>query len=147
SASPGRVGPGSSAVRSDNSAITTLVFEKIPLFILVALSSVITYIAQSRGGAMRAFVNAPLWLRLTNAVVAYAKYVWRTFWPHDLALYYPYPSVFNVWHLIGAAVVLLAFTAFCFSERTRRPYLIVGWLWFLGTLVPVIGMVQVGGQA
>jgi tetratricopeptide (TPR) repeat protein len=124
-----------------------LVFEKLPLLILVALSAMITYLAQSRGGAVRTFVDAPIWLRLTNGLLAYAKYIWRTFWPHDLALYYPYPSVFNVSHLIGAAGLLLALTAFCFVERTRRPYLIVGWLWFLGTLVPVIGIIQVGGQA
>jgi tetratricopeptide (TPR) repeat protein len=133
--------------RYQTSDVRKLMVEKIPLFVIVALSALITYIAQSHGGAVRTFVDAPVWLRLTNALVAYAKYVWRTFWPHDLALYYPYPSVFNVWHLIGAAVVLLAFTAFCFLERTRRPYLIVGWLWFLGTLVPVIGIVQVGEQA
>jgi tetratricopeptide (TPR) repeat protein len=129
------------------STVRHVVIEKIPLFVVVALSCAITYTAQSHGGAVRTFVDAPIWLRLTNCLLAYAKYIWRTVWPHDLALYYPYPSVFNVWHLIGAAVVLLAFTAFCFVERTRRPYLIVGWLWFFGTLVPVIGLVQVGEQA
>jgi len=134
-----------SATRS--SEVRRLILEKIPLFIIIGLSCAITYVAQSHGGAVRTFVDAPIWLRLTNALMAYAKYVWRTFWPHDLALYYPYPTVFNVWHLIGAAVVLLGFTAFCFTESKRRPYLIVGWLWFLGTFVPVIGMVQVGGQA
>lgn len=133
--------------RLDTSEVKERIVEKIPLFVIVALSALITFIAQSHGGAVRTFVAGPMWLRLTNALLAYAKYLWRTFWPYDLALYYPYPDVFNVIHLVGAAIVLLAITAFCFSERKRRPYLIVGWLWFIGTLVPVIGIVQVGGQA
>ena len=127
--------------------ITRLIVEKIPLFVIVALSALITFLAQSHYHAVITVTAAPVWLRLTNVLLAYAKYVWRTFWPHDLALYYPYPNVFNVWHLINAAVVLFAITLFCFSQRKRRPYLIVGWLWFVGTLVPVIGIVQVGEQA
>ena len=136
-----------SEVRSQKSEITRLIVEKIPLFVIVALSALIAVLAQSHSGAVLTFTAVPVWLRLTNVLLAYAKYVWRTFWPHELALYYPYPHIFNVWHLIDAAVVLLAITAFCFSERKRRPYLIVGWLWFLGTMVPVIGIVQVGEQA
>jgi protein O-mannosyl-transferase len=133
--------------RFQKSEITKLIVEKIPLFVIVALSAVVTFMAQSHSHAVITVTAAPVWLRLINALLAYAKYVWRTLWPHDLALYYPYPHVFNVWHLISAAVVLLAITAFCFSQRKRRPYLIVGWLWFLGTMVPVIGIVQVGEQA
>jgi protein O-mannosyl-transferase len=129
------------------SEITKLIVEKIPLFVIVALSAVVTFMAQSHYHAVITVTAAPVWLRLINALLAYAKYVWLTFWPHDLALYYPYPHVFNVWHLISAAVVLLAITLFCFSQRKGRPYLIVGWLWFLGTMVPVIGIVQVGEQA
>ncbi len=129
------------------SDLKKLIVEKIPFFVIVTFSAVITYIAQSHFGAVHTFTNLPIWLRLINALMSYAKYIWLTLWPHDLALYYPYPDVFNVWHLIAAAVVLLAITAFCFSERKRRPYLIVGWLWFIGTLVPVIGIVQVGQQA
>ena len=128
------------------SGLRGLVVEKIPLFVIVALSAVVTFMAQSHYHAVITVTAAPLWLRLTNVLLAYPKYVWRTFWPHDLALYYPYPHIFNVWHLIEAAVGLLAITAFCFWERKRRPYLIVGWLWFLGTMVPVIGIVQVGEQ-
>jgi Flp pilus assembly protein TadD len=129
------------------SGLRGLIVEKIPLFVIVTLSAVVTFMAQSHYHAVITVTAAPLWLRLTNVLLAYAKYMWRTFWPHDLALYYPYPHIFNVWHLIEAAVGLLAITAFCFWERKRRPYLIVGWLWFVGTLVPVIGIVQVGEQA
>ena len=124
-----------------------LLIEKLPLFVLVAASAVITSIAQSHGGAVRTFEEASLALRLSNALVSYAKYVLRAFWPNDLAVFYPFTGVdIPAWQIIGAALLLIAITAFCFFQRKIRPYLIVGWLWFLGTLVPVIGLVQVGGQ-
>jgi tetratricopeptide (TPR) repeat protein len=79
--------------------------------------------------------------------VSYAKYLLRTFWPNDLAVYYPFArSGIPVWQTIGAAFLLIGITAYCFFRRRLQPYLIVGWLWFVGTLVPVIGLVQVGGQ-
>src|SRR5205823_1731008 len=78
---------------------------------------------------------------------SYAKYLLLTFWPNDLAVYYPLPPTgIPVWGIIGAAFLLIGISAFCFSQRRIRPYLVIGWLWFLGTLVPVIGVVQVGGQ-
>jgi tetratricopeptide (TPR) repeat protein len=124
-----------------------LVREKIPLFALVVASAVITTIAQSRGGAVRTFTEFPFALRLSNALVSYAKYLLLTFWPHDLALFYPFPAAgIPAWQIMGAALLLIGITAFCFFQRKIRPYLIVGWLWFLGTLVPVIGLVQVGEQ-
>src|SRR6266478_2297293 len=124
-----------------------LILEKIPLFILVAASAVITLIAQSRGGAVRTLAHEPLALRLSNTLVSYAKYLLLTFWPNDLAVYYPLaPRGIPGWQIVGAAFLLIGITAFCFLQRKIRPYLIVGWLWFLGTLVPVIGLVQVGGQ-
>jgi Flp pilus assembly protein TadD len=123
------------------------VWEKLPLFALVAASAVITFVAQSHGGAVRTFADAPIALRLSNALVSYAKYLLLTFWPNDLAVYYPFaPTGIPAWQIIAAAFLVVGITAFCFSQRKIRPYLIVGWLWFLGTLVPVIGLVQVGGQ-
>jgi tetratricopeptide (TPR) repeat protein len=84
---------------------------------------------------------------LSNALVSYAKYLLLAFWPNDLAVYYPFPEAgLPAWQIIGAALLLTAITAFFFFQRKIRPYLIVGWLWFLGTLVPVIGLVQVGAQ-
>ena len=84
---------------------------------------------------------------LSNALVSYVKYLLLTFWPNDLAVYYPLPPTgIPAWQVIGAAFLLIGITALCFFQRRIRPYLIVGWLWFLGTLVPVIGIVQVGGQ-
>src|SRR5207244_1903533 len=124
-----------------------LVREKLPLFALVAASAAVTFLAQSHGGAVRTFTDAPVALRLSNALVSYAKYVLRAFWPNDLAVFYPFPGAgIPAWQIIGAALLLIGITAFCVFQRKIRPYLIVGWLWFLGTLVPVIGLVQVGGQ-
>src|SRR6266705_4662289 len=104
-----------------------------------------TLIAQSRGGAVRTLAAAPVALRLSNALVSYAKYLLLTFWPNDLAVYYPFAGI-PAWQIIGAAFLLIGITVFCVSQRRIRPYLVVGWLWFLGTLVPVIGIVQVGRQ-
>ena len=129
------------------SAFRGIVLEKIPLFAIAAASCVITFIAQARGGTVRTFADAPVTLRLSNALVSYAKYFLLTFWPNDLAVYYPFaPAGIPLWQIIGAALLLIGITAFCISQRKIRPYLIVGWLWFVGTLIPVIGLVQVGGQ-
>jgi len=122
-----------------------LVVEKIPLFALAAASAVMTLIAQSREGAVRTLGHEAITLRLSNALVSYAKYLLLTFWPNDLAVYYPFAGI-PAWQIIGAASLLIGITVFCVSQRRIRPYLMVGWLWFLGTLVPVIGIVQVGGQ-
>src|SRR5437762_3986724 len=125
-----------------------LVREKLPLCALVAASAVITSVAQSHGGGVRTFTEFPIALRLSNALVSYAKYLLLAFWPNDLAVYYPFPEAgIPAWQIIGAALLLIGITAFCvFQSRKHSGYLIVGWLWFLGTLVPVIGLVQVGGQ-
>src|SRR5262245_16278267 len=124
-----------------------LLREKMPLLALVAASAVVTFLAQSHGGGVRTFTEAAVTLRLSNALVSYAKYLLLAFWPNDLAVFYPWPEAgIPAWQIIGAALLLIAITAFCFFERKIRPYLIVGWLWFMGTLVPVIGLVQVGKQ-
>lgn len=128
-------------------SIAPLLREKLPLFAIVVAPAVITMIAQGHSGAVRTFTDFPIVLRLSNALVSYVKYLLLTFWPNDLAVYYPFvPSGILVWQVIGAAFLLTGITAFCLFQRRIRPYLIVGWLWFLGTLVPVIGLVQVGGQ-
>jgi tetratricopeptide (TPR) repeat protein len=137
-----------SDVRGQWSVVRGLVIEKLPLLALVAASAVITFLAQSHGGAVLTFTEVPLALRLSNALVSYAKYLQLAFWPNDLAVYYPYtgPEI-PPWQIIGATSLLIAITAFCCFQAKIRPYLIVGWLWFLGTLVPVIGLVQVGAQS
>jgi Flp pilus assembly protein TadD len=128
--------------------IWRLVREKLPLFAIGIVSAVITSVAQSHGGTVRTFVDVPIGLRLSNALVSYAKYLLLTFWPHDLAVYYPFDLTgIPAWQIIGATFVLVGTTALCVFQAKTRPYLIVGWFWFIGTLVPVIGIVQVGGQA
>jgi tetratricopeptide (TPR) repeat protein len=125
-----------------------LIREKLPLFCLVAASMVVTYFAQAHGGAVRELVDAPISLRLSNAIVSYGKYLFLTFWPSGLAVYYPFSSARVVaWQLLAALVALATISVFALREASRRPFLITGWLWFVGTLVPVIGLVQVGGQA
>ena len=130
------------------SVLRNLVVEKLPLFALVAASAIITFLAQSHEGAVRTFADAPVALRLSNALVSYAKYLLLMFWPNDLAVYYPLaPMGIPRWQTIGAAFLLIGITALCLLQpRKHSGYLIMGWLWFLGTLVPVIGLVQVGGQ-
>jgi tetratricopeptide (TPR) repeat protein len=128
-------------------SIAPLVREKLPLLAFVAGSAVITAIAQSHGGGLRTFTEVPLSLRLSNALVAYAKYLFLAFWPNNLAVYYPFESIgIPGWQIIAAAFLLIGITTFCVFQWRIRPYLIVGWFWFVGTLVPVIGLVQVGGQ-
>jgi Flp pilus assembly protein TadD len=136
-----------SEIKNQWSVVRGLVIEKTPLLILVAASAVITFLAQSHLGAVRTFTQFPITPRLSNVLVSYAKYLLLALWPNDLAVFYPFPKAgIPAWQIIGAASLLIAITAFCFSQRKLRPYLIVGWLWFLGTLVPVVGLVQVGAQ-
>ena len=121
--------------------------EKWPLFALSAASSAVTVLAQRRGGAMDA-LDVGLAARAGNALLAYARYLGKTFWPVDLALFYPHPAGdLSVPAVLGAALLIMAISAGAWRERTRRPWLAVGWCWFLGTLLPVIGLVQVGSQA
>ncbi|PYI58141.1 MAG: hypothetical protein DMC59_09190, partial [Verrucomicrobia bacterium] len=137
----------SASHREAATGIGSLVWEKLPLFALVAASAVVTSVAQSRAGAVQTFTEVPIALRLSNALVSYAKYLLLAFWPNDLAVFYPFrEAVIPAWQIIGAALLLIGITGSCFFQRKIRPYLIVGWLWFLGTLVPVIGLVQVGAQ-
>jgi tetratricopeptide (TPR) repeat protein len=122
--------------------------EKVPLFVLVLVSSVITFIVQHRGGAVIASSQLLLNERIFNAIVSYLSYIGKMFWPVRLAVLYPHPAnnISVVKALIYAAILILI-TIICLYYARRRKYLLVGWLWYLGTLVPVIGIVQVGSQA
>lgn len=124
-----------------------LIIEKIPLFALTAISSVITFLAQKSGGAVVSVETVPIATRILNVSVAYAKYVWMMFFPVNLGFWYPFEPNLNPLEIIGAITFLIIVSAYCWRERNRRKYLLMGWLWFLGTLVPVIGFVQVGLQA
>ncbi len=124
-----------------------LVVEKIPLFAFSAASAMITITAQRAGGAVREASQFPLGVRLANAFHAYAMYLWKMVWPTRLAPIYPHPGdSLKAWQVVVSGAVLIAITGLVWRFRERR-YLTVGWLWFLGTLIPVIGVVQVGDAA
>ncbi|MDX6692699.1 MAG: protein O-mannosyl-transferase [Blastocatellia bacterium] len=124
-----------------------LIREKLPLFALVAASGIVTYFAQQHGGAVKTLTRFPLSLRLSNSLVAYTSYLGKMLWPDKLAVYYPYELSRPAWQTIGAALVLIGVTALALYSARRRGYMLTGWLWFLGSLVPVIGLVQVGEQS
>jgi tetratricopeptide (TPR) repeat protein len=124
-----------------------LVREKIPLLIIAIASSVVTFIVQQSGGAVRGLEAFPLPMRIGNAIVSYAEYMRLMIWPSGLAAFYPYPEFPSPGIIALSAIILAAITAAVIRYRTSHPYLLVGWLWYLGTLVPVIGLVQVGNQA
>ena len=125
-----------------------LVREKIPFFVVSAASSVVTYVAQAQGGAIQPLAAHPVTIRTLNAVLSYARYIHKTVWPEDLAVFYPHPGLALEWLPCTVALLcLVIFTALVWRRAARYPYLLTGWLWFLGTLVPVIGLVQVGMQA
>ncbi len=125
----------------------TCIKEKIPFFACSLLSSVVTVVAQHSGGAIKNLDLIPAGLRIENALVAYVTYIGKTLWPHDLAVLYPIPLSFPLWQVIGSLLVLLLVSAATIQARHRYPYLAMGWAWFMVTLVPVIGLVQVGIQA
>jgi tetratricopeptide (TPR) repeat protein len=132
--------------RASRTPLRRLLLEKAPLFALSAASSAITLWAQSGGGAVKALDALPLGRRAANASLAYVGYLQKTLWPEGLAVLYPYPSAIPAWQVAGALTLLALVTFVALRERKRRPYLVVGWLWYLGMLVPVIGLVQVGSQ-
>jgi tetratricopeptide (TPR) repeat protein len=129
--------------------VSGLFLEKAPFFLLVVMSCVVTYLAQRHGEAVMTLQQYPLPLRIANALISYELYLVKMIWPWPLAVFYPLPEHLS-WIRAMAAVavaVLGALSWLNWQTRRRCPYLLVGWLWFLGTLVPVIGLVQVGSAA
>lgn len=125
-----------------------LILEKAPLFLLAAASAVVTLLVQRAGGAMGTLEAMPLSARAGNAVVAYTRYLGMLVWPSHLAVFYPHPgAALSTAAILGSSLLLLALTAAAVALRPSAPYVFVGWLWFLVTLLPVIGLVQVGLQA
>ena len=124
-----------------------LLVEKMPLFLLSLLSCTITYLIQHKAGALAAIEVQPLSLRIANALVSYCKYIQKMIWPDNLSVLYPYPASISGWQTIGALLTLGGITFLAIRYAKRFPWLAVGWLWYLGTLVPVIGLVQTGVQA
>src|SRR5437899_8931112 len=135
------------AAASDRwSTVSRLVTEKIPLFALAALSSVATLLAQVYGA--RAIEELPLSWRLNNAVISYVAYIWQMFWPARLAPFYPHPNdQLPLWQVLLAIAFLVSVSLLAIHWRKERPYIFTGWFWYVGMLVPVIGLVQAGEQA
>jgi hypothetical protein len=135
---------GLSLPGSQRAAAVGLVREKLPLFGLALASSLVTYFAQEWTGAVADIDQIPVGLRVGNALVSYVVYLGKMFWPTGLALFYPYPLGLLGWWVAGSALALIAVTGLVVWFARRHPYLLVGWFWYLGTLVPVIGFIQAG---
>ncbi len=122
--------------------------EKIPLSVLATVSSVVTFVVQSKGGAIGSEERFPLAARIGNAFLSYAAYLRQAAWPSGLAVFYPHPGTgLPLAKAAVSAVAVILVTVIAVRARARAPYVTTGWLWYLGTLVPVIGLVQVGEQA
>ena len=139
--------PRNPAFRAPARPLRGLIAEKWPLLALSVASAVITFFVQRRGGAVVSAVLVGPARRLSNALIAYGRYVEKTFWPHDLAVLYPYRLELDAALTAGSAAALVTATTVFLWQARRRPYLAVGWLWYLGMLVPVIGLIQVGSQS
>jgi len=125
----------------------SLLLEKLPLVAMAAGASVVTFLAQRSVGAVATLAGTPLPLRLANAVVSYVVYIRDMIWPADLAVLYPLPQTLPVFEVAAAGLALAGISFVVARQFRARPYIAVGWCWYLGTLVPVIGLVQVGSQS
>ena len=126
--------------------VPAVVREYAPLFAIALAAAIVTFLAQRSSGAVATLTALPLGFRLQNAVVTYAGYLWSLLWPTQLAVFYPYRTL-PVAEVSAALALLVALSVLAWRTRRTRPYLLVGWLWYLGTLVPVIGIVKAGDQA
>jgi tetratricopeptide (TPR) repeat protein len=134
-------------LRVRQATFSHLVLEKLPLLAFCAFSAAITIVAQRNAG-IRSLQRFSFGVRLENAIYAYASYLWKAFWPTHLAAFYPHPgNTLEVWQIGLGALFLFAVSCLVWNQRRLHPYLLAGWLWYLGTLVPVIGIIQVGDQA
>lgn len=132
----------------DKSTILKAVMEKTPLFVLSVFSSGVTVMAQQQAGAISTLEIVPFQLRIANGLVSFVAYMGKMIWPQDLAVFYPHPgSDLQIWKPVAAGLFLLTVSTVALWVAQRYRYVPVGWLWYLGTLVPVIGLVQVGEQA
>ena len=129
------------------SFLLRLFWEKVPFFVLAAVSSAVTFLVQQSSGAVKSVESFPLSIRIANGLVSYVSYIYKMIWPQHLAVFYPHQgSSLPMWLAGAAGLLLLGISVAVMRAGRRHPYLAVGWLWYLGTLVPVIGLVQVGLQ-
>jgi tetratricopeptide (TPR) repeat protein len=131
----------------DRKSVSQLLFEKWPFFVLSMLGSVIAYTAEKHEKIVVSLALLPPSYRIENALISYVQYIGKTFWPQNLCVFYPYPEHISLVTVCLAAILLVIVSVVSIWQWRRQPYLLIGWLWFLGTLLPVIGLVQLGEQA
>jgi tetratricopeptide (TPR) repeat protein len=141
-----RISRGSNK-KQKKSVIPALVYEKVPFFILAATFSVVALIAQKEVGSLSSLDVLPLRLRLSNAIVAYVLYLGKMIWPFNLSFIYPHIGIVPGWQVAGSLLLLATIFLLVTKAARQSPYFAIGWLWYIGTLAPVIGLVQVGEQA
>ena len=124
-----------------------LIKEKVPLFILAFLFTGVAIYAQQVGSAESTNQGYPLQLRIANALISYMLYIFKMLWPVNLTVFYPFPGAIPLWQSFGSALIIIIATLFIVRASMLKPYLAVGWFWYIGTLVPVIGIMQVGNHA
>lgn len=127
--------------------IPSLVMEKWPFFFLSALACIVAFVTQKNEKAVIFLARLPVFDRIENAIVSYVRYIGKSLWPENLCVFYPHPVQWPMGIVFSSATLLLIISLIFVWQRRRHPYLLVGWLWFLGTLIPVIGLVQIGQQA
>ncbi|MCL6582232.1 MAG: tetratricopeptide repeat protein [bacterium] len=130
-----------------SAGLISLVLEKLPLLAISGIVSLVTLIAQHRAGAVASLKAIPLKVRLINALVSYGRYLVKLIWPNQFAVFYPYPMSWPWWQVAASALLIVGLSALAVAVAKTQPYLLVGWLWYLITLLPVIGLVQVGRQS
>lgn len=121
--------------------------EKLPLIALALMASILVIITEQKAGALTSLADLSVWERLANAVLSYAKYIAMMFWPAGLAFLYPHPATLPLGQVIAALALMISLTLLILAVYQRKPYLFVGWFWYLGILLPVIGFIQVGPHA
>jgi tetratricopeptide (TPR) repeat protein len=135
------------SIKSSGHSISRLLWEKAPFIFLTIVSSIVTLWGQNKFGVVVSMENLPFSARVQNAVISYVSYLGKTFWPVNLAVFYPYEHSFPLWQILTSCLILIVITIVVIYAVKKLPFLFVGWLWYLGTLVPVNGLVQVAGQA
>jgi len=130
-----------------NSPLAKIVLEKVPLIILAFGVSLLTLIKQQAHGAVSSTESFPIFLRISNALVSYIKYMAKMVLPHNLTAVYPYPASIPLWQIVGSCLLMVLLTFLIIKQSAKHPYLTIGWLWFLGTLIPVIGIIKIGSHA
>jgi tetratricopeptide (TPR) repeat protein len=135
-------------IKDQGKRVTRLLVEKGPLLVFAVAFSIVAFLAQEHGGATKSFASFPMEVRVANALLSYVGYMGKMLWPENLTVFYPHPGItVTVWQAALAGLLLVALSVLTMRLAKGHPYLPVGWLWYLGTLVPVIGLVQVGDHS